>query len=49
MKGLVDHFIISIYDLENEIKQDLINKKLKIDKDSDEEIDNLINQLFGEV
>lgn len=49
MKGIIDYFIISTYNLEDEINQDLINRKLKIDKDSDEEIDNLINQMFGEV
>lgn len=48
MKGLIDHYIISMYNVENEIKEDLIRRNLKINQDSDEEIDNALNQLFEE-
>ncbi|WP_165769311.1 hypothetical protein [Flavobacterium tructae] len=48
MRGLIDHYIISIYNVENEIKEDLIRRNLKINQDSDEEIDNALNQLFEE-
>lgn len=49
MKGLVDHYIISIYKVEDEIKEDLIRRNLKMNQDSDEEIDNAINQIFEEI
>lgn len=48
MKGLIDHYIISMYNLEDEIKEDLIRRNLKMNQDSDKEIDNAVNQLFEE-